>query len=50
LIKIYFKLLFEIKDVIEFYREKVDNLRSDLLAKLKEEKDEMLLDKMEKEV
>ena len=37
-------------DVIEFYRDKVDSLRTDLLSKLNEEKDEKLIDQMEKEV
>lgn len=37
-------------DVIEFYRDKVDSLRTDLLSKLNEEKDEKLIDQMEKEL
>jgi hypothetical protein len=37
-------------DVIEFYREKVDNLRTDLIAKLNEEKNEKEIEQMEKEV
>ena len=37
-------------DVIEFYREKVDSLRDQLIAKLNEEKNDVLIDKMEKDV
>lgn len=37
-------------DVIEFYREKVNGFREELLSKLKEEQDEKLMDKMERDV
>jgi hypothetical protein len=36
--------------VIEFYREKVDEHRLVLLQQLKEEKNQKMIDKMEKEV
>ncbi len=37
-------------DVQQIYREKVTSLRSELVAKLKEEQSEKLMDQMEKDV
>ena len=37
-------------DVIQIYREKITNLRAELVAKLKDEQSEKLMDQMEKDV
>ena len=44
------KFLLICKDVIEFYREKVDAFRTEVVSKLKEEQDEKQMDKMERDV
>jgi hypothetical protein len=45
-----FYLFLLLKDVIDFYREKVDGFRGELVSKLKEEQDEKQMDKMERDV
>lgn len=37
-------------DVIQVYRDKITELRSEIVAKLKEEQNEKLMDQMEKDV